>query len=59
MANGEKEGGGTGEGANVKAALELEMTFAGPSDTRQINLITGTYVPEKTSNPMDDRRLLH
>ncbi|KAG7098154.1 hypothetical protein E1B28_000124 [Marasmius oreades] len=53
-ANGEKEGGGTGEGANAKAALESEMTFAGPSDTRQINPITGTYVPEKTSNPMDD-----
>ncbi|KAK1231623.1 hypothetical protein PQX77_005246 [Marasmius sp. AFHP31] len=33
---------------------ESEMTFAGPSETRQVNPITGTYVPETRSNPMDD-----
>ena len=33
---------------------ESEMTFAGPSsETRQINPITGTYIPEQRSNPMD------
>ncbi|KAG7098282.1 hypothetical protein E1B28_000245 [Marasmius oreades] len=53
-ANGETEGEGTDERANARATLESEMTFAGPSDTRQINPITGTYIPEKTSNPMDD-----
>ncbi|KAJ8078211.1 hypothetical protein PM082_000417 [Marasmius tenuissimus] len=30
-----------------------ETTFAGPSETRQVNPITGTYVPETRSNPMD------
>ncbi|KAL0569968.1 hypothetical protein V5O48_011986 [Marasmius crinis-equi] len=47
-------GGGTDENPNRVGEGETEMTFAGPSETRQINPITGTYVPENRSNPMDD-----
>ncbi|KAF9263754.1 hypothetical protein L218DRAFT_901416 [Marasmius fiardii PR-910] len=50
----EIEDEGEGEGTGARTGLESEMTFAGPSNTRQVNPITGTYVPERTSNPMDD-----
>ncbi|ESK96134.1 hypothetical protein Moror_7275 [Moniliophthora roreri MCA 2997] len=51
--NGDDKGKGKEQENEDEEADNSEMTFANP-ETRQINPITGTYVPDKTSNPADD-----